>query len=100
MSNLPKPLFNQIIVKNPLFGKVEEMRDELAKLPEKAKEQYIKENVLDIFDKVQVVAVGKSCTEIKENNVVMVGPDTIKLGIQLNQGEFVILRETSILAVW
>ena len=100
MSKLPRPLFNQLILKNPLFGKVEEMRDELAKLPEKAKAEYIQENVLDIFDKVEVVAIGKSCAEVKEGDIVMVSPDTVKTGIQLNKGEYVIIRESNLLAIW
>ena len=99
---LPTPLFGRVIIKNPLFNTVEAHKDALAKLPnEAAKKQYLEDNILQIFDKVEIVKVSADVTApIAEGCFAIVATEAAQAGDQLLKGEYLMIRETAIRALW
>lgn len=98
---LPRPTFRDVILVNPLFKKTEEIRATLEKMPEKNREQYLKDNVEHAWDRVEVLKVSNSCEEVKEGDFVLVDANVvINRGMQIYEGEFVQVPETAIKGVW
>lgn len=99
---LPTPTFGRVIIKNPLFNVVEEHRDAMNKLPNaEAKQKYAKENIMNVFDKVELVASAIDCVlKLNPGSKIMVGPEVAQSADQLNDGEFFMFRESAIKATW
>lgn len=98
------PTFKDVILENPLFEKTEQVRKELAKMPEKNREQYLKENVDGIWNKVNVVKVSEdvaSTTKIKEGSVVFVDHSRIlDVGMPIAEGKFIQVSVNLIKGIW
>lgn len=98
---LPRPTFRDVILVNPLFNKTEEIRTKLEKMPEKNREQYLRDNVENAWDRVEVLKVAKGCEEVKEGDFVSVDANiVVNRGFQIHEGEFVQVPETAIKGVW
>lgn len=95
------PTFKDVIIENPLFTKTETIRTELEKMPEKSREQYLKDNVDNVWNKVKVVKVAKDVTEVREGNLVVVDHSRIlDVGMPIFEGKYIQVSINLIKGIW
>ena len=101
-ANFPQPTMNYVVVENPLHNKVETLATDLAKLPENEKANYLRQQVANAFDELEVLAVGPGVTDERLILGAKVAT-TMSLADQavtLSTKQYLYLRESAFFAVW
>tara|TARA_R110000796_G_scaffold2953_1_gene11306 strand:- start:10246 stop:10557 length:312 start_codon:yes stop_codon:yes gene_type:complete len=97
---IPKPLANFVLVKNPVFKLEESMAGELAKLAPAEKEEYMKHNMFDVWQDLEVIAVGPSMATIAVGDRVITTVALSASGIIVMKGEYIMIRESNFVGIW
>ncbi len=97
---IPTPIFNYVLIKNPLFNIAQKFEKELSDLPPAEREAYMKEKVRPLFRKMEVLAVGETCTTIKKGDFVATTMENASQGIPFNNNQHVLIRETNFICKW
>ena len=98
--SLPRPLGSDVLIKNPLFGKIDYLEEQINKLPPKDKEAFIRKNAFQVWNKVEIISVGSLVRELKEGDQVLCDPSIATTGKLILEGEYILARENQIYAIW
>ena len=97
---LLKPLGSFVLVRNPLHGKLEAMEDALEKMPEKDRMEYLKENMYDVWQDLEILGVGPRVETLTVGDHVATEPELAKRGIVVMGGEYLMIRESDFVGLW
>jgi len=97
---LPKPLANYVLVANPIYGKTETMEGDIAKLPPAEREAFMKHNMYDIWQDMEVLAVGPSVVTLKVRDAVISTPTLAAAGIVVCEEKYLMIRESNFVGLW
>lgn len=96
----PKPLRNDVMLENPLFGK-EELIEEMKHIPESQQNAYMAEHIDGLFEAVRVHSTGPNVQTVEEGDLVVISPEAItNEGMPFAEGQYVLVSERFIIALW
>lgn len=99
------PTMNYIVIKNPLFEKREELKAS-QQLPPTERDKYLMENVMGVFEKLEILAVGpdvKTQTSegtLKPGDFATSTMQSVEAGVGVLNGKYIFIRESSLVGVW
>lgn len=100
-NRIPKPLFSEVLIKNPLTAALaDEVENTIKKLPASQKEAYLKENFKDMWKEIIVIATGSECRFIKPGDSVIPGPGMLEAATQTPDGKYLFIPERVFKGVW
>ena len=97
---VPKPLSSLVLINNPLYGKMDEMQEELDKLPPEAAEEYMRENIYSLVDRVKVIDVGPDARGINPGDELTTTMSSLEGAIKVCDEKYLLVRSSSFYAVW
>lgn len=97
----PKPLFNDVLIKNPLTAELAaEVENTISKLPASQKESYLKENFKDMWKEIIIIAAGPECRYLKSGDLVIPGPGLLESAVPTPDGKYLFIPERIFKGVW
>jgi len=98
--NLPTPLANYVLIANPVYGLEKTMEGDLAKLAPAEKGEYMKHNMFDIWQDVEILAVGPGVVTLEVGDKAITTVAMSASGIIINKGEHLMIRESNFVGKW
>lgn len=96
----PDPMYNYVVIRNPLYKMQEELQEKMKKLPAKEKEEFIR-STSKKFSAVEVLAVGPGVTHQNLIPGAKIMTTMIQVSNALGYGEeFIYMRENEFVAIW
>lgn len=96
----PNPMYNYVVIRNPLHNMQEELKEKMTKLPPKEKEEFIR-STSKKFSEVEVLATGPGVTHENMKPGARVMTTMIQVSNALGYGEeFIYMRENEFIAIW
>lgn len=99
-TKFPAPLNGYIVIANPIIGIEEELKEELKKLPDDKKRDYLRSKLGACFDAVEVLAVGPAVTKYKTGDVLATSMELTDRAVGLSTAEVLYLTEGSFFGKW
>ena len=98
---MPQVAPGHILLKNPVTVETSvEVDKATAKLPPKEKEAYMRKEFANLWQSVEVVAVGNNCNWIEVGDKIVGNQETIESMTSSPSGDYVVVRESVIKMKW
>ena len=94
---LPKPMFDWVIVENPLTD-IKEVEAHAESLPPQDRPEYL-ESVMVRWDNLKVISVGPKVEWIKAGDTVKSTPDRAQGDIKMGESH-IMIKENAFIAIW
>lgn len=98
--NLPTPLANYVLIANPVHGLETTMEGDLAKLAPAERDDYMKHNMFDIWQDLEVLAVGPGVVTLEVGDRAITTVALSASGIVVMKGEYLMIRESNFVGKW
>lgn len=98
---LPQPLYNQVLIANPLTVDNSLAIDEEAqKLPEDKRDEFLRNKMSEMWGVVTILAVGPECRGLSVDDRALGNSDVARTALVTPDRKYLIISETVFKAKW
>lgn len=96
----PLPTGGYVLLPNPLAGKIDELAEELEKMPEKERKEFISKHVAKLHEKIEILAVGPDARGYETGDIVMIPNEVAATSLFICDEKYMMVRATNIVGKW
>lgn len=96
----PQPAGAYVLLPNPLSGLVEELGEELEKMPEKDRREFATKHIAKLHEKLTIIAVGPEGRGFEAGDVVMIPNEVAAASLFICDEKYMLVRASNIVAKW
>jgi hypothetical protein len=99
---LPKPVFSDVLIKNPITQELSESIDkEISMLPKEDRDKYLQEKIPELWSSVEIISVGPDCRMIKPGEKAILDSNgVLNSGLYVLNSGYILFSERLIKAIW
>jgi hypothetical protein len=95
-----KPARHYVLIKNPLFGKIDDLEKGAEELPEEQRQEFVTKALGPIWENIEVVAVGEGVLDFKAGDIVVTDARAIANGMYISEEEYLLVRDNAFMGTW
>ena len=98
----PNPLFNEVLIANPMGDEKSnaEIEKKAKKLPQAERDEFFRDHMASMWSKVEILKVGGDCRVLKSGDFVIGSPEAVTSASPTPDGNYLFLNERVFKGRW